>query len=272
MFKSLYRIQQYPDRQIGEAVLNWKGAIVMILVWISQQFIAEAVNVMIYLINANFNRNFGTVELNLFTDLATLALLIFFFGRFFWENLRALFKEFKAIYIAAPILCYLGSMFLNYVVQIILYMIRGSAETTSNNEVVTDLLHQQPLTLVFLTVILAPMIEESIFRAGMCRPMTTNKHIAVKSLGYIISVFLFAFMHVYQYAFFATDASGAVYLTFNANEFLSILVYIPMAIGFAVCASLCKNFWGSVLCHMITNGISVTLLLLLSLLQNYAGA
>lgn len=270
MFQSLYRIQQYPDRRYGEAVLNWKGAVIMILVWISQQFIAEAVNIMIYFINANFNRNYGMVELNLFTDLATLGLLIFFFGRFYWENLRAFFKEFKGIYIGAPILCYIGAMFLNYIVQMILYMIRGSAESTSNNELVGDLLVQQPLTLILLTVGLAPIIEESIFRAGLFRPMSTSKNYFVKSLGYILSVFFFALMHVYQYAFFATDANGAVYLTFNANEFLSILVYIPMAIGFAVCAVFCKNFYGSVICHMITNGIAVTLMLLLSLLQNYA--
>lgn len=272
MFKSLYRIQQYPDRRYGEAVLNWKGVIVMILVFVSEQFLAQAISVMITIINANFNRQFDLIELNLFTDLATLGLLIFFFGRFFWENLRAFFKEFKAVYIAAPILCYLGSMFLNYFVQIILMMIRGSAEQTTNNELVADMLQKQPLTLTFLTVILAPMIEESIFRAGLCRPMTANKHVAVKSVGYIISVFLFALMHVYQYAFFATDASGAVYLTFNADEFLFILAYIPMAIGFAVCASICKNFWGSVLCHMLTNGVAVTMMLLLSLLQDYVGA
>lgn len=269
MFRSLYRIEQYPDRRLGEAVLNAKGAIIMVLILVAEQFIAEAVNIMLYFINANFGKNYGTVELNLFTDLATLGLLVFFFGRFFWENLRSFFKEFKAVYLAAPILCYVVSVLCNYIVQMILIMIRGTSEQTSNNEMVTDLLYQQPLTLVFLTVILAPIIEESIFRAGLCRSMTVSKNYFVKSLGFVISVFLFALMHVFQYAFFATDASGAVYLTFNANEFLSILVYIPMAIGFAVCSYVCRNFWGSVICHMITNGVSVSLLLMLNLLKDY---
>lgn len=269
MFKSLYRIQQHPDRRFGEAVLNGKGAVVMILLFISEQFIAMGISFVIACINGYFGTNFGSIELNLLTDLVTLALLIFFFGKFFWINMKNLFNEFKAIYIAAPILCYVGSLFCNYIVQIILMIIRGSAGQTTNNEVVMDMVMEQPFTLVFLTVIFAPVIEESVFRAGLCRSMTASKNYFVKSLGFVISVFVFALMHVYQYAFFATDASGATYLTFNADEFLSILVYIPMAIAFAVCSYVCKNFWGSVICHMITNSVAMTMMILLSLLKDY---
>lgn len=271
MFKSLYRIQQYPDRRFGEAVLNGKGVVVMLLIFISEQFIALGVNIMLYYINTYFGKNYDVIELNLFTDLATLALMIFFFGRFFWENLRSFFKEFKAVYIAAPILCYIGAMFGNYIVQIILMMIRGSSEQTSNNELVMQLVEQQPLTLVFLTVIMAPLTEEAVFRGALCRPMTASKNYFVKSLGFIISTLLFAFMHVYQYAFslVADEATGALHLVCDYNELLSILAYIPMAIGFAVCSYVCKNYWGSVICHMITNGVSVSLMLLLSLLRDY---
>ena len=271
MFTSLYRIQQHPDRRLGEAVLNAKGAVVMVLLFISEQFIATGISLMIIYVNGYFGTNFGSIELNLFTDLVTLALLVFFFGKFFWINMKNLFNEFKAVYIVAPILCYIGSIFCNYIVQIILMMIRGSAEQTTNNEVVMDMVVQQPFTLVFLTVILAPIIEESVFRAGLCRSMTASSNYFIKSLGFVISIFLFALMHVYQYAFFATDASGATYLTFNADEFLSILMYIPMAVGFAVCSYVCKNFWGSVICHMITNSVAMCLMILMSLLSSYMG-
>lgn len=268
MFKSLYRIQDHPDRQLGEAVLNWKGVLVMLLIFVGEQFIAVGVQILVEILNAYFGTDMGLVELNLFTQLATLALMIFFFGRFFWINLRNLFKEFKLVYIGAPILCYIGSYFAEIIVNIILTMIRGSAEQTSNNEIVTEFLGQNPVMMAFMTIVLAPVVEEAIFRAALARPMTSKKNYFVKALGYIISVSLFSLMHVYQYAFFEYDELGAIVgFTFNANEFLSILVYIPMAIGFVICADVCKNYWGSVACHMLNNGVSVALLLLLSLLQ-----
>lgn len=268
MFKSLYRIQEHPDRRFGEAVMNGKGAIVIILILLLYQtVIAEGLSYAIWWFNMLMGTNFGVVELNLAVELATISLLVFFFGRFYWVNLKNFFREFKAVYIWAPIACYAIALAGNMVAQMILMLIRGESQSTTNNDIINDMLLQSPLQIILVTVILAPILEETIFRAGLCRSLTSHKNYFVKAIGFIISVFIFAFMHVYQYAFFATDASGAVYLTFNANEFLSILSYIPMSISLAVCSYICKNFWGSVICHMITNGIAVALLLLMNLAE-----
>ena len=124
-----------------------------------------------------------------------------------------------------------------------------------------QLLSQYPLQLILLTVVVAPITEEAIFRAALSRPMTAAKSGLVKAIGFTLSIFLFAFFHIYQYAFFTTDASGAVYLTFNFDEFLSILVYIPMSIGLTLCSCLGKNYWCSVICHFITNSTAVLLML-----------
>ena len=270
MFKSLYRLQEHPERKLAEAILNWKGVLVMLLLFISEQFIALGMSYAIGYLNANFGTNMGLEELNLFTELTVLALMVFFFGRFYWINLRNIFKDFKAVYIGAPILCFIGAYLGEIIVNMVLMMIRGNAGQTSNNEVVIEMLGKQPLMMVVMTVILAPIVEESIFRAALARPLTSKKNVLCKILGYVISASLFALLHVYQYAFFVYDEAGAITgLTFNLDEFLSILVYIPMGIGFVICADFCKNFWGSVACHMITNGAAVAMLLLLSLLQSY---
>lgn len=269
MFKSLYRSQSHPDRRLNETVMNGKGVIVTVIILILYQtVIADGLGYALVWFNQVMGTSFGMVELNLAVELFTMALLVFFFGRFYWENLVTFFREFKAVYIWAPLACYAISMAGNMVVQIILMMIRGESQSTSNNDAINDMLVQSPLQVILITVILAPILEETIFRAGLCRSLTSNKNYFVKAIGFIISVSIFAFMHVYQFAFFATDASGAVYLTFNANEFLSILSYLPMSIALAVCSYLCKNFWGSVICHMLTNGIAVTLMLLMSLMEH----
>lgn len=269
MFKSLYKTCEHPDRKYGETVLNAKGAIIALLIFVFYQFVlADILSFALSWSNQSLGTNFGTIELNLFLQIITAVIMLFFFGRFYWENLKTFFKEFKAVYIWAPIACYAMSIAGNMAMQMLLMIIRGGEiQSTTNNDLVNEMLIENPITMILITVVLAPFVEETIFRAGLCRPMTASKNYFVKALGFIISAGLFALMHVWQYAFFAVDASGVIYLTFNANEFLSILTYIPMAIFFAVCSYLCKNFWGSVICHAMSNAISVALMLLLSLMQ-----
>ena len=136
-------------------------------------------------------------------------------------------------------------------------------QNTSNNEIVIQLLSQHPVQLILLTVLIAPITEEAVFRAAFSRPMTASRHTALKVLGILLSILLFSFVHVYQFVFFTTDASGATVLTFNPDELLSMLVYIPMATGLTLCSFFGKNYWCSVICHIITNGMAVGLLLLL---------
>lgn len=269
MFKSIYRVVEHPDRQLGEAVLNWKGVLLMLLVFFSEQFIPIFIQILLNILNARFGTDYGLAELNLFTQLATLSLMVLIFGQFFGVNLINFFREFKPVYVIAPVACYIGALAGQAVVMQLLTALTGSEGTSSNNEVVMQLLNKQPLGMFLMIVVLGPITEESVFRAAIFRPLSAKKNVFLKALGYLLSVFLFALMHVYQFAFFATDANGMMYLTFNAEEFLWILLYVPMAIGLAVCAHVCKNYWGSVLCHMLTNGVAASMMLLLMLMKDY---
>ena len=252
-------MQRHPDRLQPEAVLSGKGAIVMLTVFFTEQFSAELIS----LFTGLYDLPIGVMEINMIVNGGALLLMAFFFGGFFIQNLKSFFKEFKAIYIWLPITCYFCTMFANIVIQLMLALLRGEIQDTSNNEAVLQLLSQYPVQIIILSVIIAPITEESVFRAALCRSMTASSKTWVKLTGFVLSIFFFAFFHIYQFAFFAYDASGAVYLTFNLNEFLSILVYLPMAAGLAICSYFSKNYWCSVMCHMLTNGVAVLLSLLL---------
>ncbi|MDD6396570.1 MAG: type II CAAX endopeptidase family protein [Firmicutes bacterium] len=269
MFKSMYKTCEHPDRKIGEAVLNVKGVIVALIIYLlSNSVLLYGMSYLIGWVNGSFGTNFGNVELNVAYQLITIALMILFLGRFYWENLKAFFKEFKAVYIWAPIVCYIMIFVGNIAATMLLSLIRGEMQTsTSNNDTVNALMLQNPIPMIFVAVILAPILEETIFRGALSRSMTSSKNYFVKALGFVIPVFLFALLHVWQYAFLGTDANGAVYLTFNADEFLSIISYIPMGIGFTLCSYLCKNFWGSVACHILNNGIAMAMMILMSMLK-----
>ena len=257
MFKSLYRMHRNNDRLQPEAVLTSKGVFVMLLIFLAEQLAAEVISILIGL----YNLPLGIMEINMIVNGGALLLMFLFFGGFFISNLKTFFSEFKAIYIWLPIACYFCATIANIVIQLILAVVRGELQTTSNNALVMQLVQQYPWQLLILTVIIAPITEEAVFRAALSRSMTASSRNGIKVLGFVLSVFLLAFFHIYQFAFFATDASGAMYLTFNFNEFLSILVYLPMAIGMAICSYFGKNYWCSVVCHMLTNGISVMLMI-----------
>ena len=259
MFKSLYRLHRNTDRLQPEAVLTGKGVFVMLLLFLAEQLGAECLSLLIGL----YDLPLGVMEINVIVNGGVMLLMFLFFGSFFIHNLKTFFSEFKAIYIWLPVACYFCATFANVVIQLLLAIARGELQNTSNNAIVMQLLGQYPIQIILLTVLSAPITEESVFRAALCRPMTASAKTWVRVMGFVLSIFFFAFFHVYQFAFFATDASGAVYLTFNFNEFLSILVYMPMAAGLAVCSFFGKNYWCSVVCHMLTNGIAVLMLLLM---------
>ena len=243
MFKSLYRMHRNTDRMQPEAVLTGKGAVVMLLIFLGEQLAAEGLSILTSL----YGLPLGIMEINMIVNGGALVLMFLLFWGFFTENLKTFFKEFKLIYVWLPITCYFCSTIANLIIQIALAFVRGEFQNTSNNAIVIKLLYQYPIPLLLLTVLIAPITEEAIFR--------------------VLSIFLFSFFHIFQFAFFATDASGSVFLTFNLNEFLSILVYIPMAVGLTLCSFFGKNYWCSVLCHILTNGVAVFMLLIAGLVQ-----
>lgn len=269
MFKSLYRNYDHPDHKLSEAVLNWKGVILMLFIFVVMQVAATPISRGVDLLNAQYGMNLDDIDLNLIVEGATLALMLLFFARFYWTNLVNFFRDFKPVYLLAPVAGYACALVGNMLANMLLTFLRGSADQTSNNALVIKFFFQRPFVMILLAVVLAPIVEESVFRAALCRPLTVKKNAFAKIFGIVLSVFLFSLMHVWRFAFFATDATGAIFLTFNLDEFLSILMYLSMAINFAVCATLCKNFWSSVIAHMITNGMSMGFLMLLYLLKDY---
>ena len=245
MFKSLYRMHRNTDRMQPEAVLTGKGAVVMLLIFLGEQLAAEGLSILTSL----YGLPLGIMEINMIVNRGALVLMFLLFWGFFTENLKTFFKEFKLIYVWLPITCYFCSTIANLIIQIALAFVRGEFQNTSNNAIVIKLLYQYPIPLLLLTVLIAPITEEAIFRAALSRPMTASKRPWVKVLGFVLSIFLFSFFHIYL------------------NEFLSILVYIPMAVGLTLCSFFGKNYWCSVLCHILTNGVAVFMLLIAGLVQ-----
>ena len=74
MFKSLYRMHSNPERVLPEAVLTGKGALVLLIIFLSEQLVASGISVLISL----FQLPLGLMEINMIVNGGALLAMIFF--------------------------------------------------------------------------------------------------------------------------------------------------------------------------------------------------
>ena len=117
-------------------------------------------------------------------------------------------------------------------------LISGLGENEANVE---SLIQEMPLIAFFITTILAPLIEEMVFRK--CLQDCFNN----KTLYMITSGFLFGFVHVFG--------------TGNLYEYLLIIPYGALGFMFAKTINETDNIYNTILMHMLHNGI-LTLLMI----------
>lgn len=117
-------------------------------------------------------------------------------------------------------------------------------QTPLNQSVVAKLVHGMPVTLTIMTVLLAPVIEEVVFRGLMYRwlfnRLTNWPRVLV---AVVVTTLLFALAH-------------------NPSFDAGLLHYLPMALVFSVTYLWFQDLRYSLTLHVIINGIGVLALLL----------
>lgn len=113
-----------------------------------------------------------------------------------------------------------------------------------NNEALLDLTGTNFRELAAVSVIMAPFVEELIFRAGVFGLLRERKRIA----AYAASILLFSVYHVLSYALV------------DPSEWIYVLQYIPVSFLLCRIYERTKTLWGSILLHMIINLVAVLVL------------
>ncbi len=113
-----------------------------------------------------------------------------------------------------------------------------------NNEALFDLAGLKFGQIAAMTVFMAPLVEEPIFRAGIFGLIRRRS----RALAYIVSVLLFSLYHVWAYA--VVDFRNLIY----------IVQYIPVSFLLCRCYERTNTIWGSIFMHMLVNGVSMALL------------
>ncbi len=138
-------------------------------------------------------------------------------------------------------LCIISLYLLNMLFMII-YQGIGLYETSNNQSSLQFIAQQDPIFFLGMVVILAPFIEEIIFRGFIYR---TCKKYMNTSLAMLFSCFLFGFLHV----------SASLYTT-DFIDLLYIFLYAGLGFVFTIAYEYNKSIHVSIYLHIIYNLLS----------------
>ncbi|MCI2058872.1 MAG: CPBP family intramembrane metalloprotease [Oscillibacter sp.] len=127
----------------------------------------------------------------------------------------------------------------------LLYRLTGplSANRTNLNDItISAQIQDAPRTTVLIVVLLAPFVEEVLFRGLVFGNLRSKS----RFLAYLISCLLFAFLHVWQYAVVRQDVT----------YFVLMVQYLVPGLVLAWAYDHGGTLWSSVLVHVSANALA----------------
>ena len=135
---------------------------------------------------------------------------------------------------------YWASVFGDSLIALLLQSLSVSGSNL-NNDAVIDMAKANLSQTAAMAVLLAPIVEEALFRAGIFGLLRRKSRV----LAYLSSALLFGLYHVW---------SGAI---FDPIQLVFTLQYLPSSLALAWVYERTDSIWSSIFLHMLTNLISV---------------
>lgn len=178
------------------------------------------------------------------TYLFTAFILFLYYKKDLLKDLKDLKKNYKTIIKKDLIIWLIG---LTIMISTSFIISKLNIPTNTNQQANIDQLISMPVVEIICACILAPFIEELVYRKSM-NNFTKNKHLFA-----IVTGIIFAFIHV----------SSSLN---NPNSLIMLVYLIPYAslgisLGYAYKST--NNIFGNILIHMLHNTISIIELLLI---------
>ena len=200
------------------------------------------------LVGINYS-NFNYIDyacLNTFIELIMFVVVLLFYKKYLKKDL-VLFKLNKKDYIKKIISYFLIFLIVKYGValfsSLLLVMLGSDLVTSENQETVVTLAKTLPFMMMISTSLLAPFVEEGIFRLGI-RKVINNKYLFI-----LVSGLIFGFMHI-----FPTELPLYVALIESLN-------YVTMGLLLAYIYNETDNIYIVVIIHALNNLLSMLMIL-----------
>lgn len=160
----------------------------------------------------------------------------------FKTNLKSMIKlSFKTYFIMLGV---------NFLVSLLISIVNPNP--AYNQQLIEQQILSDPLYIIFLTVIFAPIVEEIVFRGCIYNLLTRKMSINASA---VVSGLIFGSMHV-----IVSIISG------NFLDLINILTYASMGYFFGRIYYQTNSIWAPITVHFINNSIATVLILLLPFL------
>lgn len=178
-------------------------------------------------------------------------IIVFFMFRNFLKSSFSDFIDNKLGTLFSVLSGYLSNNIMIYLVSVLLLVFNTGANP--NDEAVIEQIKLNPNTMIAVSVLLGPIVEETLFR-GVVFGSIRRRH---RTAAYLISFFVFAAYHLWEYflAYFGTTGF------FNWNLLLNLLQYLPASLALAWCYERSGTIWSSIFLHMLINALNITAIL-----------
>lgn len=180
----------------------------------------------------------SNVSINAVYLLIGFTVLLIIFRRYLMENFEHfIFNPAKSlVIIVIGIIVYFIA---NVIFDIVITIIAGGDLSSPNNDAVTSMVKSALYPSIALTVLLAPVVEEILYRGVLFSGIGAKS----KFWGYLLSTVLFAFSHVYQ----------AMIYSFDPMLFLTMALYLPSGLVLANIYERSGTIWCPIIVHMAIN-------------------
>ncbi len=186
-----------------------------------------------------FGLGLSALGINVAWFVINCAVIWLIFRRFLLAGLRAIrFWELVQALILGGCLYYAGNWLLGWLTGLL-----GVSIPTFNDDTVLELVRQSKWLMVLCSVVLAPMIEETLVRGLLFGSIRPYSRIA----AYAVTIVFFAVLHVWQYL--AAYGLGQVCLC--------AVQYIPAGIALGWTYEKSNTIWAPILLHMAINAIAM---------------
>ncbi len=190
------------------------------------------------LLNELLHLGMTVATLNIVLFVVNFIAVVAIFRRYLLVQLKSVRLKALAIWVPLGLFFYWTVAF---AVSVLVLTLQPE-HTNANNETVDLLIKQQPLLMTIGTVILVPITEETLFR-GLLFGQLYKKH---PMLGYTVSVFVFAAVHVVGYIGMQDPLSLCI----------SLLQYLPAGLVFGIVYAESKTLVTPIILHAFFNLIA----------------
>ena len=187
----------------------------------------------------------SNAELNILYYSVGLVYMLLLLRRFLRRSFDAALDA-KGRFLLGIVGGYAVNIALSFVIGALILLLGIELGSSPNNEAVMAESATQMGRIAVVTVVMAPMVEEPLFRGllfGCIRPRS-------RVLAYAVSALAFALYHVWQYIYVSGDFSLLVYC----------LSYLPASFALAWAYERGGGIWSSIALHAVMNALSVYVL------------